>query len=238
MGTDRKLSLCITTFNRFEMCLNSFADIIDDDRIDDIVILDDAGTWDNYQCLSVSIDRLYGRSKINLMQQEQNKGMSLNKRDAISFAKNEWAIIFDDDNRIGRDYLDALFEDDGLFQDPSEIYIPDFAKPNFDYREFGRESITAGNQVYCHIKMFGALINTCNYVVNRDYYLKTYQHNPEMKSTDTAWHAYNHLKSGGSFYVVPGMEYEHRVHDQSGFMQDVHYNMAKAKEIENLIRAL
>jgi hypothetical protein len=75
-------------------------------------------------------------------------------------------------------------------------------------------------------------------VVNRDFYLETWVHNPEMKATDTAWHALNHLKRDGGFYIVPGMRYEHRVHSESGFLKDVHYNMAKAKEIENLIKAL
>lgn len=231
-----KISLCITTFNRYEMCEDCLADVIDDDRIDDIVIMDDCST--NMAHMKLLL-RFGQNKKIKIRTQLQNVGMSKNKRDAISFAKNEWAIIFDDDNKMGPDYLDALFEVDGLFVNKYDIFMPDFAKPNFDYRNFDDANIYSGNiNQWTAMPRFGAMINTCNYVVNRDFYLDAWVYNQEMKATDTAWHAYNHLKAGGAFYVVPGMTYEHRVHDESGFMKDVHYNMAQSGRIGELIKKL
>lgn len=82
------------------------------------------------------------------------------------------------------------------------------------------------------------LFNTCNYLVNRAEYLRVYQHNADMKATDTIHFNYLWLSAGNHFYVVPGMEYYHRVHDGSGFLQDCSYNMAKAKEIKELIKSL
>lgn len=232
-----KLSLCITTFNRADMCIESFRDVINDDRIDDIVILDDCSTDDSMAILFSH----FGPShpKVRIRGRGHNVGMSVNKKDAIGIAKNAWCIILDSDNRVDESYVDSIFEILSDNSNWSDIYMPESALPNFVYSEFSGEILHKNSiNIYANKKMFGALINTCNYVVNRDYYLKTWRHNPEMKATDTAWHAYNHLKSGGSFFVVPGMKYEHRVHGGSGFMQDVHYNMAKAKEIENLIKAL
>jgi hypothetical protein len=81
-------------------------------------------------------------------------------------------------------------------------------------------------------------MNTCNYLVNREEYLKIYQHNPEMKGTDTIWFNYLWLKAGNSFYVVPGMEYYHRVWEGSGFLADCDYNMKRAKEVKELIKQL
>lgn len=235
-----KVSLCITTFNRPNLCIESFIDVIGDERIDEIIIMDDAGTWYNYQTL-VGLVRLvsFYNDKINLKCQITNRGMSVNKKDAISFARNPWCVLLDDDNKIGPDYLDALEATPDLFDDPSEIYLPDFAKPLFDYTDYSGIGFCSKNiKEVSGMKMFGALMNTCNYVVNRDFYLKTWQYNPEMKGTDTVWHSLQHLKAGGGFYVVPGMQYDHRMHADSGFAKDMDYNMAKAFEIEKQIKAL
>lgn len=219
------------------MCIESFKDVIDDERVDDIVILDDCSTDDSMATLFSHFGII--NPKVRIRGRGHNVGMSVNKKDAICLAKNEWCIILDSDNKIDKSYLDSIFEILSDLSNWSDIYMPEIAFPNFVYSEFAGEILHKNNIfVYANKPMFGCLINTCNYVVNREYYLKTWRHNPEMKATDTAWHAYNHLKSGGSFFVVPGMKYEHRVHDHSGFMQDVHYNMAKGKEIENLIKAL
>lgn len=231
-----KISLCIPTYNRADLCIESFAQVIDDDRIDDIVLMDDKSTNGSYAYLKSEFG---GHSKVVVLQQEANVGMARNKRDAIDAAKNDWAILFDDDNTISPDYLDALGDIPGVFELEEEIFMPSFAKPNFDYRDLCDTAMCKQNIAhFMSNPIFGALINTCNYVVNKKYYLETWQANPEMKATDTAWHLLCHLKAGGSMYVVPGMEYFHRVHDQSGFMQDVAYNMKKAKEIEEKIKKL
>lgn len=251
-----KLSLCITTYNRYEMTIESFAKVIDDPRIDDIVIMDD-------RSLGVDIERLRQfvlkdkTGKLHLWEQTVNVGMSKNKRDAIRHAKNEWAIIFDSDNIIGPDYLSEFFgfiSGGYVFKEFSKItdiekfiFCPDFARPTFDYREYKcgngrnmRSGIYAARECAFDIKddTFNCLMNTCNYIVNRDFYLKTYQYNPEHIASDTIWHNYNHLKAGGHFVVVPDMQYFHRVHDGSGFMQDAAGNMARADKVRKLIQQL
>lgn len=231
-----KISLCLTTYNRPEMCIESFEEVVNDPRIDDIVIMDDSSTGKNHYDLC---SHFMGHPKVRIKMQANNRGMAVNKKDAISWSANGWCIILDDDNRIGTDYLDALETTPGLFDDPSEIYLPDFAKPNFNYQAYGGLGFCAKNiREVCTMPMFGALMNTCNYVVNRDFYWQAWRHNPEMKATDTIWHALQHLKAGGGFYVVPGMEYEHRVHPESGFAKDMDYNMAKAMDLERQIKSL
>lgn len=243
-----KLSLCITTYNRYEMTIESFAQVIDDPRIDQIIIMDDASTDGSCEKLASYFQH---NPKVNVIKKVINQGMSLNKRDAISHAGNEWVIVFDSDNIIGPGYLDAFYKDINLPSQFSNKYIdhiifcPDFAKPNFDYRAFSAKKpptyglYDAKDAARCIIdSRFNCLMNTCNYIVNRDYYLKTYQHNPEHKASDTIWHNYNHLKSGGIFRVVKDMQYEHRVHKGSGFMEDVQYNMTKSEEVRKLIQQL
>ena len=86
--------------------------------------------------------------------------------------------------------------------------------------------------------MFNCLLNTCNYAVNKNAYLDTYRFNPDMIATDTIWFNYCWLKAEKSLFVVEDMKYFHRVHDESGFMEEVKYNMKKAEEIKELITAL
>lgn len=249
------LSLCLTTFNRFGLLKESFAQVIDDSRIDDIVILDDASTDGSYEKLAEHYKCI---SKVRVIRQAQNRGMSRNKRDAIAYASNPWVIIFDSDNIIGPDYLDAFYEvaidGDALNEfnkiRPIEkfIFCPDFATPEFDYREFkmGNDGIGMRAGIYgaresaYEIKndSFNCLMNTCNYIVNRDFYLKTYRHNPAHIASDTIWHNYNHLKAGGHFVVVPGMQYYHRVHKGSGFLQGVDHNMRMQAEVRKMIMGL
>jgi glycosyltransferase involved in cell wall biosynthesis len=247
------ISLCITTYNRYEMLLESFAQVLNDDRISEIVIVDDCSEPGIFGMIGKAIRSIDYSCKISLHRNNINLGMSRNKARAIELASNEWCILFDSDNVIGPDYLDAFFRAgafhgaafrnkdvvDKYFFHSDYIYCPSFAKPQFDYRKY--EGYSTGLPYAKNLLRDPAgecLFNTCNYLVNREQYLKVYQHNPEMKGTDTIWFNYLWLKAGNSFYVVPGMEYFHRVHDGSGFMADCSYNMAKAKEVKELIKAL
>lgn len=228
------ITLAITVWNRWEMLLESFAQVIDDDRIDEVLIMDDASElqyWDKIKELPKF------NNKIKVVRQLTNQNMSRNKRDAIFNSKNEWVIIFDSDNVIGKDYLDAL---ERIWNKPGQpysgwIYSPSFAKPIFDYRKFEDYVFDMSDAPKLNDPNCNCLFNTCNYVVNKEEYLATWKENKEMKGSDTIWMAYLWLKAGHSLYVVPNMHYEHRMHQGSGFAQDMSYNMAKAEEIKKLI---
>lgn len=227
-----ELSLCITTFNRFTYLPESFAQVINHPRITEIILMDDCSDMETFK----QVEGLKSLSpKIKVYRQAANRGMGRNKADAISYAENEWALIFDSDNIIGEDYINALPID--LMQ--QVIYQPDAAMPHFDFRKFRGGGYRA-DKIRNLIKqpMFNTMLNACNYVVHRDEYIRIYQENPEHKASDTVWMAYLWLKAGNGFYVVPRMEYFHRVHDQSGFLADVDYNMKKSEEVRKLIMQL
>lgn len=247
-----KLSLCITTYNRYEFTIESFAKVIDDPRIDDIVIVDDCSTDRSLYALKKHFHITNNYEKVRIHSQRNNVGMSRNKRDAISKAKNDWVIIFDSDNIIEPDYLNAfeiyITDNRGVPNlsavDNNFIFCPDFAKPHFDYRAFAQGAPTHGiydakDAARCILdSRFNCLMNTCNYIVNRNFYLQAYAYNSQHIASDTIWHNYNHLKAGGKFAIVPNMQYYHRVHDGSGFKQDITNNMQKAEEVRRLIQQL
>lgn len=228
-----KLSLCITTYNRYDLLKESYAQVIDDERISEIIIVDDCSTEPG---IKEKVNSLTG-GKVKVFHQVQNRGMSRNKADAISYAENEFAIILDSDNSFGIDYIDAIYSGAQLF--PNVINCPDFAYPDFDFRKYSGQFIDWKNaKEYMNDPMFRCFLNCCNYCVPRDVYLKTYQYDTRVKETDTIAFNYYWLSAGYSFYMVPNCKYHHLVHKNSGFLQNIDYNMKKAKEFENKIMAL
>lgn len=233
-----KVSLAITTYNRYDLTIKSFGKVLNDERIDDIVLLDDSSTDGSFEKLNDTFAR---EDKVRVVRQVANRGMSQNKADAIAYAKNEWVPVLDSDNVFDQPYLDAFFDisKQKSSLDNCTIYCPQFARPGFDYRAFSGLTIDRENvKSFMGNPMFRCLLNTANYVVPRDTYLSVYEHDPSIKGTDTIWMNYLWLKKGYSLCVVPGMEYDHLQHSGSGFLQDLAYNMEKGREIEQKIMEL
>ena len=164
----KTLSLCITNFNRDRMLFESFEQVLNDDRVSEIVIVDD--------CSQESIRRRvkdYTKQfeKVKVFLNRKNLGCYKNKREAISLAKNEFVIIFDSDNIMTKSYIDKIFEQEW---DENTILAPDYVV-SFDYRHFADQVITKSNvRKYVDQKQFDCLINTMNYFVHRDNYLKVW----------------------------------------------------------------
>ena len=210
------VTLAITTYNRMEMTANSFAKIAHDDRISEIVIVDDHSTDQIFEVLG---ELVLDNPKVKLYRNEKNLGCYHNKRRAVELSTNEWVILFDSDNQIDSSYLDAIvFE-----KNPKHIYAPDFAKPHFDYRHFAGAKITWDKiKHYSHQKRFDCLINTCNFMVNREEYLRVFdQEMIEPWTADTLYFNYCWLKAGNTIHVVEGMQYDHLVHDGSHYQEHV-----------------
>lgn len=227
------LTLSITAFNRLQYLRESFEQVIDHPRITEIILMDDCSDMEIFK----QIESLKDMSpKIKVYRQAQNRGMAYNKYSAVAHASNEWVILFDSDNVLTPEYIDALPKQ----LSEKAIYQPDFAKPHFDFRQYAGKSYPRFSTVNVFIKqpMFFTMVNACNYVVNRNEYLRVYQENTDHKASDTVWMFYLWLKAGNNMYVVPGMEYEHRVHPASGFLQDAPYNMNQAEKVRKLIMAL
>lgn len=227
-----KLTLAITVFNRFELLKESYAQVIDDPRIDEVLIMDDHSEeeyWKDIQTLQAT------HPKIRVVRQVKNRGMSLNKYDAISLSKNNSVIIFDSDNVLPVSYLDAIPEQ----LDPNTFYIPSWAKPTFDYRAFEGHTITKDNvKKYLSKPMFEQCLNTCNMLVNRNKYTEVYRHDSTVKETDSLWMNFLWLQNGGSLYIVPNMHYSHLIHKNSGWLQNADYNIKKGNETKKLITEL
>lgn len=218
MATDtHKISLCITHFNRPEMVMRSFEKVVNDDRISEIVIVDDSS--ENIQYLDL-LERIGTRAKIKVFRNESNIGCYRNKREAISKATNEWVIIFDSDNVIDAQYIDKLYEY-GLW-DKQTIYAPSLANP-FDYTHFeGRILHRMNIAKFVKSTRFDTMMNTMNYFVNREEYLKVWDNKAEPHAIDSIYQNLQWITAGNKFFVVPGLSYSHTIHKGSLYMEVGH----------------
>jgi glycosyltransferase involved in cell wall biosynthesis len=217
----RKISICIPYYNRADMVMETLAYPLSDDRIDEIILCDDCSPIEDYHKL---VENTKGLQKIRIVKNVRNWHNQHNKRNCLSFAKNEWVILLDNDNIINKDFVDKLFAIENW--DRNTIYHPAFASPNFSYKQFNNQTITKDNvSNYCHHNIFVTLLNTNNYFVNRDEYLRTYQYDKTVRGADGIYFAHNWLKEGNKIYIVEDLTYYHRVHAGSEFLHERDSNM-------------
>lgn len=227
------ISLCLTNYNRYDMLLEAIQGVISDERITEIVISDDCSDEIIYDKLKILA---YAYPKIKLHRNYKRMGMSLNKATAVALASNEYCILLDSDNIIGKDYIDEVYKK-SWFADV--IYCPELAKPTFIYTDY-TQKILDKDSVKPFLKdvMFGCLLNTCNYFFHRDTYLDVYEYDPDLMASDTIYFNYLWLRSGRKMVVVPNLSYFHRMHTGSGWQQDWEANNIRFNKTLKLIEEL
>lgn len=215
-----QISLCLTNYNRFALLLKSFEQVLNDDRISEIIISDDNSEQMLFEQLRLAV---LPYPKIKLHRNIRRLGVYANKHKSVAHATNEWVIIFDSDNVISKEYIDKLYD---VKWNSKTILAPDFAEPSFDYRKFASTTYNKLNVGrYATQPKFDALLNTMNYFINRDAYLSVYQSKPDINGADSIYFNYLWLLSGNDIHVLRGLRYFHRVHDDS-------YYISVAKESE------
>ena len=226
-----KITLAITNYNRTDFLKRAFEQVTHD-RIDEILIVDDCSDEKTRAYIKEHIEPM---PKVKVYVNGKNIGMMANKAHAISLAKNDWVIIFDSDNIIDDSYIDAIPEE--LFD--HVIYMPSFAKPNFNVEQFAGE-LMGRKKVADYIRndRYNVAMNNCNYLVNKHFYKKAYRHTDKVKGSDTINHAINHLNAGGQFFIVPNMHYFHTDHAGSEFRKNMDENMRMSAELRKKIMNL
>lgn len=213
------ISLCITTYNRTDLLYESFRQVLNDERVTEIVIVDDHSSEEIYQSI---VWQFNGIDKVKIFRNENNLDCYRNKREAISKATNEWVIPFDSDNILTRSYIDRIENLWVAGLNPRTVYQPCRALPHFSFITYEGLLINKSN-VKRHMvdTTFQTMLNAMNYFVNRDEYLKVWDGSVDPVTSDSIFQNYNWLKAGNTIYVVPGLEYEHRVHNGSHYQNNV-----------------
>jgi glycosyltransferase involved in cell wall biosynthesis len=229
MTPQRQIGIAIPTWNRYALALEAVSLVIDDPRVGQIVFVDDKSTDGSCQKLA---DFFSNNPKIKVYQNDQNLDCYLNKRQAVKMMFDmEWTILFDDDNILRPDYLDALYALDVWSNDT--IYAPVFAEPHFNYTAFSGQLVTRSNvRSFLNLPNFKTALNTCNFFVRRDSFLQVFDDTINPHTSDSIFIAYNWLRWGGDIYFTPGLQYFHRVHDGSHYKANHRKTGSFAQEVE------
>lgn len=214
----RKVSVCVPTWNRYDLLLQSYNSVLNDERVNEIVIVDDFSDTSMFNQLE---DAVKNEGKVKLFRNEYNLDCYRNKHRAVTLATNDFCILLDSDNVIDKNYLDTLYEFEEW--DKNIVYQPCFARPTFNFKQFSGLTITREN-VHCFMgrKFFDTMLNAMNYFVNRHEYLKVWDGSVNPHTADSILQNYNWLKAGNKILVVDGLEYFHRVHNGSHYQQNNH----------------
>lgn len=232
------LNICIPTYNRVDMTLNSFQKVLGDDRVKNVIIVDDDSDLDlnTYGDLLQRIQQLPESLKIITYRNEKNLDCYMNKRQSLKLSTEQWCILLDSDNEIDKSYIDSLYAEP--FWKSDTIYAPEYAKP-FDYRKYSGLLITKENVAeYLDKPQFACLLNTCNYFVNREKYLEVFDSSVNPYTADTFYFNYCWLKAGNKIKIVPGLQYEHRIHDGSHYKLNSHKTGNFYSEVKEKLRVL
>lgn len=209
------ISICIPTWNRFDFVIQSFEQVLHDDRVSEIILVDDASTDDSYEKLKWFFRH---EPKVKLFQNSFNLDCYYNKKRAVELATNEWCCLWDSDNIFSPDYLDVIFD---YSWDENTIHTPDFAMVHFDFRAYSGLMITRNNVAeYIDKPMFETMCNACNLFVNRNSYLQVWDNSLNPITSDSIYFVYKWLESGKQIFVTPALQYVHRVHSESHYQNN------------------
>ncbi len=215
---NRKISICIPSWNRDDMTIKSFESVHDNECVSEIIIVDDRSDDNVFDSL---LKMSGGFSKVKVYRNEKNIDCYRNKLKSLSYATNDWCILLDSDNMISNQYIDKIFKIEKWNNET--VYMPCFAAPLFDYKHFSGMFIDKSNVAsLINEKLFDTMLNCCNYFVNRHQYIKVWQSDINPHTADSILQNYNWFAAGNVMYVVPGLEYFHRVHDGSHYRNNVH----------------
>lgn len=232
--SNRKISLCIPTWNRVSMTVEAFKQVANDERIGEIVICDDCSDEFVFSQLQ---QLLAAYPKVKLFKNEVNIDCYQNKRQTIGFATLDWCIIFDSDNILSVDYIDRIFAIENW--DANTVYCPVYAEPQFDYRAFAGVTVdkhTVG--YYLEKPMFLTALNTMNFFVNRQSYIDVWDGKIDPVTSDSIYFNYCWLKNRKKIYFVPDLVYFHRVHPESHYKKNNHRTGAFADGVIELLKQL
>jgi glycosyltransferase involved in cell wall biosynthesis len=230
----KKISLCYTTYNRVVPILESVSKIHDHPAVDEIIICDDASSEEIYSELSAVMSAY---PKVRLFKNKENLDCYRNKFQSVSLASNEFVCLWDSDNVFGYDYLDKIIS---IEWDEKTILAPSFAKPHFDYRAYANHVVDKENvAALFDMPMFQTALNTCNFFVNRDGYLKAWNGAVDPVTSDSIYFCYSWLAAGNRIHIVDGLEYDHPISDDSHYKSNVHRTPdGFHAKVENLLRNL
>ena len=246
------ISLAITYFNKAKFiseCLNNY--ILNEDRINEIVILDDFSSDFDYKYLLELVSKV-NNNKIKVYRNKKNLNIPLNKIEVLKYCNNDWIFLLDADNYISKETIDILYNLDKWNE--NYIYAPT------DIKKIGSNSNQLNFKIFNDIvfnkaelknrdffnKKLVCFMNMCNYFLNKNSYLNCMEIKLPLVNEfidniglrfltpyDSMFLFCLWLSQNNNILAVKNLRYYHRLYLQSTFFKSdkskVHEILAKCK---------
>jgi len=240
-----KISLCIPTMDRFDKflkkSLDKYLDLLSKGWIDEIVVCDENGN--DFYKINEHYEKLINDGvKLRVYKNSRQLGVFLNKLKVCKMANNECVALIDSDNFADETYFRTVNEYFVKTQ-LTNYYIlsPYYGKPHdgmmFDmfqgeiiHKYNAREYIVKApgenalwqNLSYMWNRKFISFLNMGNFVLSRNIICDLVFDMNMLEKTQGCDVMYFNSCVFKQFYdyefkfhIVPGLEYEHEVHDES-----------------------
>ena len=216
---ERKISVAIPHWNRGGLIHRPLWNIIHDERVEEIVIVDDGSSEEEFALLVKNVAQYDRRKIVTIHRREENRGAQFTKIECVEKTTGAWMILLDSDNTLLPSYLNIVATLENL--EEQKIYCPDWAFPYFCFHQLSGEQIDF--QRACQLTKKGVLqrvyiLNDGNYFFHRNSYLTHLLSLKDMHpdAADVMTTSYHWLSQGGFLEVLRGAPYIHRV-DASSF---------------------
>jgi hypothetical protein len=232
--------------DRFDKFLSKYlVEYLENEYINEIVITDENGN-DIEKIKKVFPDN----NKLILIKNQKRLGPFLNKHKACSIARNEWIVLMDSDNFADKDYFIIAKEyiSENIKEEKNVIISPSKAKPIFDFSHlsgfiFNKNNFKENREkekivIKPNNIVSETLFNVGNYILNK-YLINNLDISNEIQTIcrshccDVMY--FNVLlfeKLDINFHVVPNLEYEHVVHNDSIYMATRYDN----QDVSNMVK--
>jgi hypothetical protein len=211
------ISVCIPTMRRFSFLKESIPKYLKNPHVTELVITDETG--EDYRAITGA----FSHPKLRVYQNETRLGMLKNKLRAASYAASDFVAILDSDNFADLQYFEAFktFYSNYLFGS-SCLFLPSVAKPNFNYRKWIGLAITKNN-IKTLLPEIDTCLNTMNLIASKAF-LSSIDILTDVPMCDDIgcydsqyFNLYSMFNCNATLFLVDKMEYEHRVHEGSGW---------------------
>lgn len=211
----RSISIAITSYNREKIILKSLKNIIDDERISEIVILDDGSNEESFKATKKVISGL--SPKINFFRRGDNFGVLPTKIQAVNLCSNDWVILLDSDNTLNYSYLNSIFKIKDW--DANFIYSASFAFPLLNFKQFSGKNLDFDlvKDTFVHNSRISLFMNDGNFFFNKKRFIDLVDKYKffNVSAADIIFINYLWLSNGGIIKILPNTSYLHRVHKNS-----------------------
>jgi Glycosyl transferase family 2 len=225
-----RFSLCIPTMDRFDTFLRDnlkryfvFKEV---EILDEIIVVDENGN--DYEKIKKEFPNQEG---LHVYKNEEILGVFKNKIRAASYAKTgNFIAVIDSDNFADEHYFRTVKDfiiQKKLTTDIPMALAPTFAKPKYDYRYYSGYLINAETAFNLfHQNTMVTFLNTANFVITKCVDEQVVCPEESLSQLHFIDVLYKHVLAFQQIpdyriYAVPGLEYEHTIHDDSYFVKHV-----------------